>query len=202
MMNSVNTEKILNEILQLLDEDTIKRHIEEPIQNAASKFILEKKTPLTFYQFIQTIGKFIQHIYGTGFPIPIKLTDTQAKTEALVLLEEGYQTPYAHGFCAAYLDTLNSEPDGIEYIISQIAELIIHKKKTQYIQWAYCSQIDPKNWQLKNRIAKTIFDQWEKFFPDSLRQCPPEQLSNNIPELINIILSSDQIIRNIYSSNI
>jgi hypothetical protein len=116
--------KIIHEVLELLDEQYLYQFIDKCIEEAAAEYNFKRKTAMTHQDFIHVIGDFVHHIYKTGFWIRQIVSIGQARAEAVALLVKYYQDPYSHGYDTAFLDLLNSKLVRLEYILSQLAEII------------------------------------------------------------------------------
>jgi len=107
MMNSKNrheAEAIIKGVFELIDEGCLHHRIDEPIEEAFKNFGYEETAPATHKIFIQITGDFVRHIYEHGFR-PRQITSvSQARAEALAILESGYESLGARGYEAAILD--------------------------------------------------------------------------------------------------
>jgi hypothetical protein len=113
------------------------------------------------------------------------------------LLEKYYQGPYSSGYDTAFLDLLNSKLDGLEFILSQVTEIIKASTREKHIQWVYLSRITPLDWSVKCQIAKMLMKRWAPFLPPNLRQRSPAQMADLLPELFNEMRSADGEFRKI-----
>jgi hypothetical protein len=194
--------EIIEQIFNLTDEEYLYRFIDHPIEEAAVEFDFDRNAPATHQAFIGIIGDFVHHIYKNGLCIRQTLSVTQARTEAMAILEERYLGPHASGYYAAFLDTSNSRLDGYEFILSQIAEIIKTLTREKYLKWVYFSHIAPLKWLTRCQIAEILLKQWEPFLPLIIRQCPTVQLADHLPDLINLLRSTDNKINKMLNSDI
>ena len=201
MMNSneeVGVEKILDKVFKLLDDETIQRTIDLPIREAAAGFEIYKFESITYNRFIKEAGKFIQHVYLNGLVTKQKLTQKQAEAEAIAVLELGYQSAYGKGFYAAYLDSQNNNHDGLEFILNQISEIIIQGTRKLYVHWVITSL----DWQSKCRIVEAFQRLQSSILPQKLKSCPPAMFADHLPDLINVLITADNAITNLMTTDI
>ena len=92
-----NAEEILDVVFELLDDYHLYETIDEPIEKAFASFAFDIKTPVTHDYFIEITSRFVRHIYQQGLFIRQKLSISQASSETIALLEDGYQSPYKQG---------------------------------------------------------------------------------------------------------
>ena len=200
MMNSKsrqNAETILDAVFELLDEHHLYETIDEPIERAIASFAFDIKTPVTHDYFIEITIRFVRHIYQQGLFIRQRLSFSQARSETIALLEEGYESAYATGYYAAYLDSLND----IERVLTQISDHIKMVSRTRYSRWVCATRIDPSDWAAKCRIVEILIGR-SSFLPPSITRCSPSQLTDHIPKLINVIISSERSVDNLLSIGI
>jgi hypothetical protein len=189
--------EIVHEVLELIDEQYLYQFIDKCIEEAAAEFNYKRKPAMTHQDFIHVIGDFIHHIYKTGFWIRQIISIKQARAEAVALLEKYYQGPYSSGYDTAFLDLLNSKLDGLEFILSQIAEIIKASTREKHIQWVYLSRITPLDWSTRCEISKILIKRWAPFLPPNLRQSSPVQIADHLPELFAVMRSADGDFRKI-----
>jgi hypothetical protein len=195
--NNLDAAEIVQEVLKLLDEHYLYQFIDKCIEEATANFKFKRMTTMNHKDFIHVIGDFIFHIYKTGFWIRQIISIKQARAEAVALLEKYYQGPYSHGYATAFVGLLNSKLDGLEFILSQIAEIIKATTREKYIQWVYCSRIIPLDWSDRCQIAKILMNRWAPFLPPNIQQCSPAQIADHLPDLINVVHSADGKFRNV-----
>ncbi len=78
---------------------------------------------------MHSISQFVRHIYYNCSIIQQDLTEQQAQTEVLAILEEGYRSSFAFGFYAAYLEAADPNQDNLSEIFSRIVQIIIDQKR-------------------------------------------------------------------------
>jgi hypothetical protein len=193
---------IIEQIFKLTDEEYLYQFIDQRIEEAAVEFEFDRNAPRTHQAFIGIIGDFVHHIYEDGLCIPQTLSVTQARTEAMVILEEYYIGPHARGYYAAFLDTSNSKLDGHKFILSQIAEIIKALARERHLKWVYFSRITSLDWLTRCQIAEMLLTQWRPFLPLNIRQCPPDQLADHLPVLINLLRSTDNKVNKMLNTDI
>jgi len=192
-----NALKLIDEIIELTNEETIRNFIDEPIERALACCNFELKDPVTYKAFIHFTGKFLKHLYKRIPCCLQKQSHDQACAEAMHILEAGYQGSHAKGFYAAFLDARNPLLNGFEFVLFQLSEIIKARLRMRYTRWVYATRIDTMNWATRHWIAETLIERWEPFLPPSILGCSPAQLADHLPELISILHTTDEVVRNI-----
>ena len=190
-------EKIISEILHLTDEKYLCSRINHPIEQAVLSFEIEGKDPVTQQRLLFVIGNFIHHLQERDIGIKKKLSELQAQSEALAILDQHYRNSTSQGYYAAFLDATNPDLDGLNVIISQMADIIITVERKKHIDWVYTARIESLDWKEKTEIVDVLLESWEPFLPPSILGCSPAQLADHLPQLINILHTTDEAVRNI-----
>lgn len=193
---------IIEQVFKLIDEDYLYQYIGQRIEEATADFKFDTEAPVTCRTFIHIIGDFVHHIYKNGLCIQQILSVSQARAEAMAILEEYYLGPHDRGYYAAFLDTSESRLDGHKFIITQIAEIVKTLAREKHLKWVYLSKIAPLDWVARCQIAEILLTQWRPFLPLTLRQCPPDQLADHLPDLINLLRLTDNKVKKMLNSDI
>ena len=80
--------RIIEQVFKLIDEKYLYQFIDQRIEEAAVEFEFDRNAPTTHQTFIRIIGDFVHHIYKNGLCIRQTLSVTQARAEAMAILEE------------------------------------------------------------------------------------------------------------------
>ena len=193
---------ILDEIFELIDERYMQETIDKPIEKAAARFEFDDTVPVTHHNFIQITSKFVKHIYEHGAGVRQQLSTLQARTEMTAILEKGYQNPGDRGYYAAYLDSINQKINGLEFVLAKVAEFITMTTRARHIRWVFTSRIDPSDWSAKCRTVEILLKRWGNCLPPSILECPPAQLADVLPELINLIISTENTVNKMLNADI
>jgi len=197
MMNSetiFDAQKRIDDVIELIGDEYQYYHINEPIQKEAAKFKFHPKTPIDHQFFIRTIGNFVSHIYKHGLNTGQILTMEQAQSEALLILEQGYQGTQAQGYDAAYLDASNPDIDCFGSVLAQMTEIIISKEQSKHIRWFLASLISSKDWHTRCLFAEILLDRWKSYLPPNILACSPSQIAENLPDLFILFVSTNRMI--------
>lgn len=196
-----NAIKLIDEIFELINEETIRSLIDGPIEKALAGFNFELKDPLTYKGFIHLIGNFVrtlfEHIHWS-LKMP---SDDRACAEAVNMLETDYQGPHARGFYAAFLDARNPLLNGPQVVLFQLSEIIKARLRMKYTRWVYVSRIEGADWITRCSMAEILIERWRPFLPSDILMCSPVQFADNIPDLINILGSSDNMVSEILGTD-
>ena len=204
MMNSdsrVEAGKIIGDVFLLLSDEYLHPRIDEPIERALVGFEYDESIPITQHTFNGILGDFVGYIYKQAFSGQRILSVSQSQTEAVEILEKGYQNVHAHGYDAALLDVLNPECDGLKPILSQIAEVIASSQRKKHVMWVYGSRIVMLKWQTKCAIAEILIQRWGGLLPATILNCTPAQLAGHLTELFNLFVVTDKTIDKILMPN-
>ena len=187
-------ERIIDEVFDLVREEHLIRFIDEPIEEAAASFDLHGSVPVTFEVFNTGTGRFVSHVYKHGLTVRKILSTSQAYAEALQILERGYQSAQGQGYDIALLDALNREHDGLRFVLGQMAQLITAMARAKHIRWVFASFIESAEWASRTLMAEVLLERWGLFLPPSIMNCAPVQLADHLPELINLLISTDRMV--------
>jgi len=204
MMSSdsrVEAGEIIGEVFELLSEKYLRYSINEPIERAQVGFEYDGSIPITRQTFNRIVGDFVNYVYKQALSGQRILSLSQAQNEAVEILEKGYQNAHAQGYYASLLDALNPECDGLKPILSQIAEFIARSERAKHVMWVYGSRIIMLKWQTRCTMAEILIQRWGAFLPPPILSCTPSQLAGHLPELINLLVSTDRVIDKILIPN-
>ncbi len=66
--------------------------------------------------------------------------------------------------------------------------------REKHIKWVYSTQINALGWRTRCQIAKLQIKHWATFLPPNISQCSPAQLAGNLPDLIEVLRSTDRTV--------
>jgi hypothetical protein len=193
---------LIDEVCALTSTDTLRCLIDEAILLAAGSFGEGPKAPITTETFLEVIGEFVGQLYAHGLGVARQLTSSQARAEAVAILEEGYEGPDSRGFDAALMDGTDPKGPGIEWVLERIAAAIIVRQRSQHVRWVFETRINSLNWADKCRLAEFLIAQNTVFFPEALLGCRPAQLAHLLAELITILSAAEEKLALIRSGHI
>jgi len=181
---NLSSEELLDTIMGLLNEERMAREIDERIDLAVETFQVKVKVPLSHSDFNRLIAGFVRGIYQKGLRLPRHLSDQEALTEAVSLLEKYYQSIQIRGYDGALLDAAGNNLEGLEYVLSQLEESIKAVEREKYVQWVFTDTVDQLDWEAHRRIAATYLVKYEDFLPPELRDMDPARLADHFQDLI------------------
>jgi hypothetical protein len=205
MMNSDGKRKaatIVEEVFQETNEEYLKLRIDEPIERATANFEFDRDAPVTHQTFTQVTSDFVRHIYERGMRCRQEMSTTEAGAEAVAILEEGYQASYGRGYYAAFLDASNAQLNGLEYVLVQMANLIVMKARARHIRWVCASRMELADWPTRCLIAEILIKRWKPFMHPNLRECSPEQFAYHLSEMIDLGISTDRAVNKMVGASI
>jgi hypothetical protein len=195
-------EAVIEEVFKKTSEEYLQLRIDEPIEKAAASFEFNRTAPVTHQTFNQVIRDFVRHVYQKALWGWQKMSAGEALTEAVAILERGYQAAHGQGYYTAFLDASNPNLNGLEYILTQMAGHITLMARARHIRWVCASRIELSGWPTRCLIAEILLQCWGPFLPENVRTCSPAQFAHHLPELINLVLSIDRTVSKMLEANI
>ena len=182
---------VIEEVLELTDEEYLQRLIDKPVEKVFASFEFDRNARVSHYYFMDVVGDFVRRIYLDGLGVSQNLSRSQARAEALIIIERAYQSQDVQGYYAALAEAFN----GIESVLARIAEFIITRTRERHIRWVHSSRIDPFDWPTRCLIAEILIERWGPFLPPGIRSCNSAQLADALPQLFNAVTSTVSIVR-------
>lgn len=201
MMNSkhgLTAEKAIDTLVSLLNEQRISRKIDAPIDAAVQEFQFDVKAPFSHSDFNRIIGAFVGHLYQKGLRLPRHLSEEEALTEAISLLERYYQGVNSKGYDGALMDGAGDSLEGLEYVLFHLAESIKAVERNKYVQWVFFNIVDQSDWEARQRIAAAYLVKYRGFLSPELRETDPARLTDNFQDLINNHVSAQSLLHQIF----
>ncbi len=191
--------RIAERLLAKLDEDRLRRELDDAIDQATSGYVRESVQVRSQGVFLEVIADFVRHLYESGLRVPRTLTSIQARAEAIALLEQHYPHASDSGYEEALLDATSSGDQGIELVLSHLAKTIKSLERDAYIRWVYSNHLVSCSWTERCAIAEYLLDRCAPLLPPVLRGCRPAQLADDIPTLVSMELSTGSWLGNVRS---
>jgi hypothetical protein len=188
-------EKVLEDIMELLDEERISREVDTPIDQAVQTFRLRIKKPLSHGGFNRVIDEFVRHLYRTGLRLPRELTHGEALTEAVYLLENTYRGVYTSGYEGALLDARDGTLEGVESVLSRLGESIKVIEREKYTRWALIAHVERLDWSTRYRLVLAYLKRYNELLPQKFRELDPARLVDYIPDLVINHLAASTLLR-------
>ena len=192
-------QKVISELTEALQEKCIKARIDEPINEAAKKFCYNTEQPVDYRQIHKILSGFVNHLYVAGLKSDWIISDPLAET--LLILDTHYQGLSSNGYAAAMIDATNEQVGGLDMVINHLAEIIKTVERQKYVNGVFASYLDPADWFLKCQIIQQLLKQYNSILPASLQECSPQQLVDEIPQLMSLIQNSYTVLQEITTSH-
>ncbi len=183
--------KILNRLIDLLDEERLTHLIDEPIGQALEEFQCSDAAEYSQKSFHRTIAGFLQQLYGEALQPGRRISTSVALDEAISILEHDYRGMQASGYYGALLDAADPSQAGIELVLAKLAELVKNRRRQIYVRWVAARYIDPADWHTKCALAAILIRQCQDWMSSELKRCPAEDLTDFIPELLQLHMSTE-----------
>lgn len=194
MRNSESTQrraaKILDRVAGLLDDRLIAQCIDAPIDKAFDEFNCPEEDGYSQQRFLETAARFIAHVHEKALPGGRKPTASQARDEAVALLSQAYEGTYAGGYQGAILDAADESGPGTELVLARMAESIKRQRRHMYARWLKERHIGSADWSTKCAMAVILLERCHESLPPELRQCTPEQLAEDVFDLLELHLTT------------
>ena len=178
----------------LLDEEIISREIDEPIDLTLQNLRFDVKAPFSHADFNRIIAGFVQHLYREGLRLSRNLSDRESLTEAVSLLRKYYRGVYTKGYDGALLDAVTGSLEGVEMVLSALAEAIKAAERDKYIASIFVQNIDQLDWEGKCQIVSTYFKQYENSLPPQFCEMDCARWAGHLADLIVNHMSSERLI--------
>ena len=75
-------------------------------------------------------------------------------------------------------------------VLARMAELIQESRRQMRLRWVITRHVDPTDWNTRCAMAGILIERCRKWMPPQLKRCPPEELADFIPELLQIHLGT------------
>jgi len=187
----IDATSILDDVFQHMEESHLQQTIDIPIKMTAAGFDSYENEEITFQSYVCIIGAFIKKLYQLKIFCNQNLSDEQAQSEAVVILDRFYPNMNNDGLMSAYLDTLNAELDGNKFIIAQLANILTQIAREKYVKWIFSSKIHSLDWSTKCDITEAVLAQNDRHLTADIKNCPPGILVAELSDLIQAALASE-----------
>ncbi len=183
--------KILDRLIDLLDEQWLTHLIDEPIDQALEDFQCPDAAEYSQELFHRTIAGFLQHVHEQTLRPVGRISTSAALDEVISILEYDYRGMQASGYYGALLDAADPSQAGIELVLARLAELVKNRRRQMHVRWVAARYIDPADWHTKCALAAMLIRQCQDWMPSELKRCPADELADFIPELLQLHMSTE-----------
>jgi hypothetical protein len=203
MRNLIKMEEITNieKILAILQDQTIPNRISEQVEEILDRFTasdIEVKSPIDFNR---ELTRFLQQVYQGGLLAERAVSAGTALSEALDLLEYYYDAQGSQGYDAAYLDAVSPYGKGFESVLRQLAEIIKQRELQRYSNWLFSSTFDPTDWDNKRNLVIALIEKLKSYLPEDILQGNPARFIKYYRELIEMALSTENLLERVTSAS-
>ena len=190
-------EEIIDKIITALDEKLLSSRIDEPLEQARKSFSPVKAGNCDNKRIHMILSDFYQAVHEKMYHDNTAACD--CLMEVLTLLEKHYKGNLSDGYIAAMMDSRQGD-NGIEIVLHRLADIIKTTEREKYVCGVFSTYIDPGNWRLKCNIVEVLQRKYKKILPPNILACKPEQLVDEIPTLMNVVMNSSAIVEQIPNS--
>jgi hypothetical protein len=89
---------------------------------------------------------------------------------------------------SAYLDATEA---GINYVLEQMANYIKETARQIHIEWVFRARLKSLDWKERCSITKALINREKPFIPSELLTCHPDQLTQDLDDLIELIIEAN-----------
>jgi len=197
-----NTEsRVLSQLIcELQDVDTINA-ISARVDRAFHSFGSTQLGIVSHCEFIDTVARFIRHMYEHGLAVPSIMTHSAALSEGLDLLDRFYESGEIGGLEAAYLDVYDANGRGIDFVLRQLAETVKEREVHRYRNSLFHMAIDPTEAEEHMRIVKSLIENYGPMLPTSLTGENPWRFAKYYRDLIEVVVSTEHFVKQMRNSS-
>ena len=188
-----SAERIIAQLATLLDDERIRREIDEPVDRVLETFSLDSEAPPSQEFFNRTIGRFVREIYLDGLRLRRELSHLESVAEAIFILKD-YQGQGTAGYDVAVYVALHEHHDGIQHILKWIADMVKKTERHVYIQWVLGTSWNASDWTTKYQVTGFLVDSLAPFLPKTLLAKPIAQLAKDWEDVLTLYLSSETLL--------
>jgi len=185
--------KIVEGLAALLDEERIRREIDEPIDRVVQSFSYDLNEPLSHEFFRRTIGSLVREIYLHGLRLKRDLSQMESVAEAIYILKD-YAGQGTMGYDIAVYDALQEGRDGFGHVLEQLGELVKKTERQKYMHWVLGASWDSSDWLTKCQITEFLRETLAPFMPKAILDKPVGQLAEDWQNLLFLYLDSQSLL--------
>lgn len=190
---SKQPQKIIEAIIDRLDEKGLKKAIDEPVEKAVQSYRYEHKKYANHGQIQKLLSDFTAYIYKEGLKNSFVPADLPAHT--IFVLDRYYQGNYSNGHTAAIIDIINGGSDSVKIVLQRIAEIFKTIEREKCINAVFKNNIDISDWHHRCKIVEYLLSKYKSRLTVALQNCHPSQLADDIPYLLSIIINSSSALQ-------
>jgi len=192
---SVESFEILKKIFDLLDDETVIRKVDEPLDRAVQEFQLDVTLPITHSEFNRVIAAFIQHLNEKGIRLPRTLSYQEALAEAVFILNRYYGNDEAQDYDGIVADAVGKSMEGLEMVLEQLSEFVKTQERMKYVNWVFICYVDSLNWEARQNLVISYLKLNEKYLPNDLLHMDPARTLKVFRKLIIDHVSDESFFR-------
>jgi hypothetical protein len=176
----------LRRMCESLDEEALRRTIDDPLDEAAAGFQRDETACTYHRQLLDVTGCFVAHLYRNALPVPVHMTEEQARAEALYILESGYPSESGERFDDAYSHAIDPLFDGVAQVLDTVKEIIRARLHQDYLEGILETELGPLDWRTKREITVLLVRELWNYLPDNLRGQSITSMTEILEDLLKV----------------
>ena len=181
---------VIQQLVDGMDETELARRIDQPIDQIAEPLIAQAPSEYSHGQLHRAITDFVLQLMLAGADTD-GVFRAHAQDEALAIIEQGYEGANAKGYEAAVVDAIDRSGPGLAIVLARIAEAVKARRRQLRLSGLAAQLIDPNDWPLKCAIAGLLLERCRSCLPPELQTCAPEQLADDVVDLLALHLKTN-----------
>ena len=185
--------RALNHLLRALEDTTLTRRIDQPIDRALHRFRLRwpaKACPRELHRAVGELARDLESAIGVELA---DHSDHACREEGCVRLQAMPDHAYEH-----HLLSIDADPEyGIDQVLMEVAAHIKATWRGRLCAWTVLRTIQGLSWHGRRELAGMLRDMHAEHLPETLRHWPAGLLVEQIPALLELQQQGDRRLRDL-----
>ena len=182
---------IINQINERLLSDSIENSVDEVLKN----FKVNPSEVTSHKDFNSIIALLFQELFRHNPGYTRVHSESEALGEAIMLLENHYQTDKSKGYEGALFEAITKQQRGIIFVIERIAEIYKQKEHEKDITSIIKKSIDPTDWYLVKELIEEMVKNYHRWIRPEFLEFNPIELIPHYKELIIEIINAQNSVK-------
>ncbi|MBI1931200.1 MAG: hypothetical protein HYS24_01520 [Ignavibacteriales bacterium] len=188
--------QIIDYILEKINPYNIDTNLLSRIDEARTKYTLDKNQVETYEELIETISSFYLFVLKETNNSNMNIDEEKLQIEALNLFQKTYK--YKNEYQQAIVNSLNGFEGGIRTILDDITKYIKTDTKENYVN-AVINEIDPTNYEIKKSLIQEIMNREKGDLNINNELLIPDKYIDDYIEIIRTYSQSKEQLNKIFA---